>query len=265
MRAVAIPLVLLLAAGCGTTTGADAQWDAPPAGATVDYQLGGSYTPDPAVEVVVRDRTAAAPASRYGICYVNAFQTQPDELTAWQRSHPDLLLHDGEGQLVEDPSWPGEYLLDIRTEASRSRLLTAVGPWIDGCAEAGYQAVEPDNLDSWTRSEGLLDRDDAAALARLLIDRAHASGLAIAQKNAPELSRADLGFDFAVAEECEVYRECDAYTDAFGDNVIEIEYTDNGTEAFTRACATRGDRVSVLLRDRDAVAPDDPAHVARWC
>ena len=116
--------------------------------------------------------------------------------------------------------------------------------------------MEPDNLDSWTRSKGLLTRQDNVAFATLLAGRAHQDGLLIAQKNTSELGTAgrdDVGFDFAVAEECQVYDECDAYTDVYGDRVAEIEYTDNPRSAYEQACRARGARISVILRDRDVV------------
>ena len=89
--------------------------------------------------------------------------------------------------------------------------------------------------------------------------KAHAAGLAIAQKNAPEL--AGLGFDFAIAEECAVYDECDLYQDL----VFEIEYTDSGTAAYRAACARRGGRVSIILRDRDVVAAGTPGYHYEYC
>ena len=128
--------------------------------------------------------------------------------------------------------------------------------------------MEPDNLDSWTRSSHLLTRRDNVRLARLLARLAHRSGLAIAQKNTPQLTRRQsrrIGFDFAVAEECEVYRECERYIRTYHRRVIEIEYTDNGRLAYRRACRMRGSRISVLLRDRDVVKPGDRAYRYRWC
>ncbi|WP_432561383.1 endo alpha-1,4 polygalactosaminidase [Kineococcus sp. SYSU DK003] len=239
----------------------------PPAGAVVDYQLGGAYVPDPAVRVVIRDRETEPAAGRYSICYVNAFQTQPGEADFWLTQHPDLLLRAG-GQPVEDPAWPGEYLLDTTSTANRAALAEIVGGWIDGCAAAGFQAVEPDNLDTWTRSGGLLTRQGNLEFVRLLAARAHRDGLAIAQKNAAELTAAEVaaaGFDFVVTESCQVYDECAAYTDLYGDHVVEIEYTDDGEEFFTAACAVRGGRVSVLLRDRDVVPRGEAGYRYEWC
>jgi len=237
---------------------------APPAGAAADYQLGGAYEADDDVEVVTRDRTEPAPEGRYGICYVNAFQTQPGE----DAFDDDLLLVDGSGDPVIDPDWPDERLLDLSTDDRRERAAEIVGGWFDGCAADGYQAVEPDNLDSWTRSDGLLTEEDGVAFARLLVERAHAAGLAIGQKNAAELAprgATEIGFDFAVTEECQAYDECDAYTDAYGDAVIEIEYSDGPSEAFAEACAARGDRISVLLRDRAVLPRGEPGRVDERC
>ncbi len=234
--------------------GRDVRWELPPADGRFDYQLGGAYPPAAGVEVVVRDRSAPPAPQVYTVCYVNAFQTQPGENAWWQQHHDGLLLRDKSkgGDYVEDADWPGERLLDISTAPKRAQLARIVGEWFGGCAAAGFRAIEPDNLDSWTRSDGLLDRAAAEAYAGLLIGDAHRRGLAIGQKNTPELG-AGVAFDFAVAEECAVYDECGVYLDRYGDQVYEIEYTDNGTAAYRKACAGHGKRISVILRDRDVV------------
>lgn len=281
--AVAVVVVLLLT-GCGaaprvpatgvtttgvTTTGVTSPTHAvrlPPAHGRFDYQLGGAYPPAADVAIVDRDRAAAPVPGRYDVCYVNAFQSQPGESSFWTQQHPDLLLREG-GRPVSDPGWPGEYLFDLTTDARRRAVAAIVGAWVDGCARSGFQAVEPDNLDAWTRSHGAYGADQALAFAALLTRRARADGLAIGQKNGADLGARgrDAGFDFAVAEECQVHDECSAYTDVYGDQVYEIEYTDDGASAFTAACADHGDRVSVILRDRQVVPPGDPGHVYRTC
>lgn len=238
----------------------------PPVGARPDYQLGGTYTPASRVRIVTRDRTAKPAKGLYGICYVNAYQTQPGEEATWQGANADLVLRDAAGNPVVDSDW-GEQLLDTSTAAKRTRLAAIVGGWIDGCARSGFEAVEPDNLDSWTRSDGLLTESGNLAFAELLITRAHAAGLAIAQKNAAEISAKGhkLGFDFAVAEECQVWKECGSYTRAYGRHVIEIEYSDQSGAAFTKACKLRGGTISIVRRDRDLVAKGQPGYDARWC
>ncbi|WP_434404966.1 endo alpha-1,4 polygalactosaminidase [Streptomyces sp. NBC_01353] len=228
-----------------------------------DYQIGGPYTPPSGVGAVSRDRTVKPAAGLYNICYVNAFQAQPDATAWWQTNHPDLLLRNTTGDLVMDEDW-GEALLDISTPAKRERLAAIVGEWIDGCATDGYQAVEADNLDSYERSDGRLTPEHDLAFARLLVDRAHAAGLAIGQKNAPDLAKRgrSLGFDFAVAEECGQYEECGPYATAFDNRVFVIEYETAGLDA---ACGTWGDTLSVVLRDPDVRPAGKRGHVRRTC
>ncbi|MFD0524047.1 endo alpha-1,4 polygalactosaminidase [Paractinoplanes durhamensis] len=127
-------------------------WELPPANGRFDYQLGGAYPPDTNVKIVDRDRTAKPAPGVYSICYVNAFQTQPGENSWWQRHHNDLLLREKDGY-VEDEDWPDERLLDISTAAKRTALAGIIGGWFADCAKAGFRAVEPDNLDSYTRSK----------------------------------------------------------------------------------------------------------------
>jgi hypothetical protein len=180
-------VVLALAIG---RTGAATVTPPPPNGA-FDYQLGGAYTPPPGTQIVTRDRTDAPLRGAYSICYVNAFQPQSDELGWWRAHHRSLLLRPN-GRELQDPGWPGEVLVDTSTARRRAAIAKIVGGWIDGCARHGFQAVEPDNLDSWTRSRGRLTSADNFALARRLIARAHKDRLAIGQKNAAEKAQAGL-------------------------------------------------------------------------
>jgi hypothetical protein len=251
---------------CTAPAGAPAAVTLPPANAPFDYQIGGAYQPAATGGIVDRDRTEAPVAGAYNVCYVNAFQTQPQEARWWKARHRRVLLRKS-GRYVIDSAW-NEMLLDTSTARKRRTLAAVVGRWIDGCRAAGYQAVEPDNLDSWTRSKGRLTKADNKAFARLLIARAHAAGLAIAQKNTSELGGAGkaLGFDFAIAEVCQVYDECGAYTGPFGNRVYEIEYTDSGgLDNFRAACAARGSSISITYRDRDVVARDDPGYTDQSC
>ncbi len=233
----------------------------PPIAGVADYQLGGAYAPAANVQIVTRDRSEKPVPGRYNICYVNAFQTQPGELNFWKSEHASLLLHRN-GKLLIDASWPDEVLLDISTAVKRKEAAGIVGGWFDGCAKDGFDAIEPDNLDAWTRSKGLVAESDALAFSRLLVSRAHRIGLAIAQKNTAEWSGKRLGFDFAVAEECEVHTECGSYTKTYGGHVIEIEYTD---KPFTSSCMARVGEISIMRRDLDVVPQSDPAYVYRTC
>ena len=224
---------------------------APPVDAGFDYQIGGDYPLPAGVTVVSRDwRDGSAPDGAYAVCYANAFQTQPGERRRWPR---ELVLT----ALGDDPGWPGEFAIDISTARKRVRAAGVVERMVRRCAQKGFEAVEFDNLDSWTRfGRAPFGRRDAVAYARRLVRMAHARGLAAAQKNTSQLSRREarrrIGFDFAIAEECGRYRECARYRALYGDRVLAIEYR---RRDFRRTCARIGDAVSVVLRDRDVGTP----------
>lgn len=226
-----------------------------PTGTDVDYQLGGSADVPDHVGIVVRDRTARPLAGKYNVCYVNGFQTQPGQRAFWRR-HWRLVLQDG-GKPVTDEAW-GEWLLDVRTPAKRKALARIVGGWAQGCADDGFDAVEYDNLDSFTRSHHLVSRRQAIAYAALLVDAAHDAGLEAGQKNLAGFDGTTIGYDFAVAEECGRYRECSAYTEVYGDRVLSIEYR---RRDFRWTCRHFGDALAVELRDRDLT----PEGVHAWC
>lgn len=234
-----------------------------PAGAAFDYQLGGASTPPEGVTVVVRDSTEPPAEVGYDICYVNGFQSQPG--VEW----PDeLLLHDDSGELLVDPGWPDEHIFDTSAPARRSAIVDRLAPVEEGCAEAGYEAVEFDNLDSYSRSQGALTLDDAAELAMLLVEEAHGVGLAAGQKNTSELEdrgRDEIGFDFAVAEECASFDECPVFADVYGDSVLDVEYADDLSADFDELC-TQGDvPASTILRDRDLVVRSEDGYTYERC
>lgn len=266
VRRLLVPLavVAFLLTGCA----GEAPYDPPggpqlpPTDAALDYQLGGAYDPPDGVEIVARDRSAASIDGVYSICYVNGFQTQPGELDMWPS---DLLLRNSDGEIVFDPDWPDEAILDTRRT---DEIAAIVGPWIRACAADGFEAVEFDNLDTYTRTDGALTRSDAVALATRLTDIAHEVGLAAGQKNAAEdapLLRDRAGFDFAVVEECAAYDECAAYSAVYGENVLAIEYSDTLPRPWAEVCADPATPASIVLRDRDLVTPANPDYVFDLC
>jgi hypothetical protein len=218
----------------------------PPANALFDYQIGGSHPPPAGTGIVTRAHETKAPVpGLYNVCYINGFQAQSDDEDWWLRTHRELVLQSG-GRPVKDTEWD-ELLLDTSTATRRAALAEVVGVWIDECHDAGFQAIEIDNLDSYGRSGGRLTEEQGVAYLRLLADRAHRLGLAVGQKNAPELAgrRGALGTDFAVAEDCNRYDECDAFTRSYGDHVLVVEYQ---RSAFVKGC-TRWPQLSIVLRD----------------
>jgi hypothetical protein len=251
---VALQLAVALTLAGGPAVAADVQ--PLPTGTDVDYQLGGA-TPAPAhVGIVVRDREDAPQPGRHNVCYVNGFQTQPHEKRFW-RKRPGLVLRDRTGSPVVDEAW-GEWLLDLRTADKRKRIARIVTRWTAACAGDGFDAVEFDNLDSFTRSHGLLRRRHALRYARLLARGAHEVGLAAGQKNLAGFDGHRVGYDFAVSEECGRYDECAAYVEDFGDQVLMIEYR---VADFEATCDEHGATHAVVLRDRDL----SPEGVHEWC
>jgi len=247
----------------------------PPVNAGFDYQIGGDYALPAGVDVVSRDWfIGAAPAGAYAICYVNAFQTQDDEGGVARRDErsawpDDLVL----SRLGDDPNWGGEYLVDISTARKRKQAANWIQPMIRTCKRKGFEAVEYDNLDSWTRFDDTpregdvpFGKRDAIAFAAILAKRAHRLGLAVGQKNTVELTRRQarrrIRFDFAIAEECGRYGECGGYRRLYGDRVIAIEYR---REDFDKTCQSVGAHVSVVLRDRNVTRPGSDSYTYDRC
>jgi hypothetical protein len=220
----------------------------PPVNAGFDSQLGGDYAPPAGVSIVSRDRLGSPAPGLYNICYVNAYQTQGGDRSFWLNQHASLVLRDSGGNPVIDVNWPDEMMLDTSSAEKRAGLAAVMQTWMADCAARGFSAIEIDNLDSYTRSGGRLSEDDAVAYMGLLSQAAHALGLAIAQKNGSELTgrKAELGTDFVIAESCSVYNECGAYTRAYGDHVLFIEYD---RASFQKGC-TNYPQVSIVLRDQ---------------
>ena len=246
----------------GGTSGGALTIVLPTANASFDYQIGGAYTPPSGVQVVSRDRNDAPAAGLYNICYINGYQIQTDEESFWTSDHPTLILRDSSGNPVVDPDW-GEMLLDTSTDAKRTQLAAIVGGWITQCKTDGFNAVEIDNLDSYSRSTGLLTQANNIAFMALLSGIAHQNGLAIAQKNSSELvgSVAAMGTDFAVVEECNRYSECDTYTAVYGNLIFVIEYR---LQDFQVGCS-KYPELSIVLRDLDVSTPSSSSYVYQGC
>ncbi|MGO2151931.1 MAG: endo alpha-1,4 polygalactosaminidase [Microbacterium gubbeenense] len=263
------------AADAVTPTSDSSAFELPPTSGVFDYQLGGAYDEldlgdEPVgIDVVVRGATSKPLDGAYSVCYVNGFQTQPDDAEFWLE-YEDLLLHDSAGDLVIDPEWPDEYVLDPSSAEARQRILEILGPVIDGCAADGFDAVEIDNLDTWTRFDQI-DEVGAHELAGEYVARTHDAGMAIAQKNAAEITQVahdEIGFDFAVTEECGVWEECAAYTDVYGDHVLQIEYPAALGEAemtFDEVCALTDRATLTILRDVELVSAGTAGYVYDAC
>lgn len=252
----------------------------PPADGNFDYQLGGSYPAAPGVHIVSRDVTDGASKSDdiYDICYLNALQTQPSETSWWKKNHPELLLKDRNGDFVRDPDprWGEEILFDVGTPERQHALIEIQQAWIDKCAN-GFDAIEPDNIDSYDRApDGLLSQQSVADYMKLFVEAAHERNLAVAQKNIVEWNA---GFDFAIIEECQLFNECDGVIEQYGaSKVFEIEYwydepfRDDGVSVpahsrahFDAACDARGRQIRIVIRNDDVRAKGEDGYYFDTC
>jgi len=234
----------------------------PPVNAKYDYQLGGPYTPPAGVTVVSRDYKAAKAEGMFNICYVDGFQIERSEEMYWVTNHPDLILKDGTGMPIRDPK-SNEILLDLGLAEKRTAVASLVAMSITQCANLGYPAVQIGNVDSYTRSQGMLTEQQAVYTLKMLSDHAHALGRAIGQQNGADLvaRRAEIGTDFAVAEECNRNGNCAKYTAGYGDHVLVIEYRQ---QDFSGGC-TAYPNLSIVLRDANLVTAGATGYVYDGC
>lgn len=137
----------------------------------------------------------------YTMCYFNAGAAEE-----WRDDYgqfpAEALGKDYEG-------WEGEKWLDIRSEDVKPLIEARIRE----CADKGFKAIDPDNLDAYAIDSGFpLTRDDQIAYLRWLSETAHKHGLAIVLKNAPDLV-GDVAkyFDGAVVESCHEWNECGSY------------------------------------------------------
>ncbi|MFF3780384.1 endo alpha-1,4 polygalactosaminidase [Streptomyces sp. NPDC001933] len=231
---VAVLILLALLAGCTSAPGPAGKdlWRPEP-GTGWQWQLSGRL--DPTVDVPVYDidgfdhkASAVADLHRRGrkvICYLST--------GAWEDFRPDAGKFPasvrGRGN-----GWEGEYWLDIRRTDILEPLMERR---IQMCAEKGFDAVEPDNMDGYRNRTGFpLTAADQLRYNRLIARIAHRHGLAVGLKNdlgqIPEL---EPDFDFAVNEQCAQYEECEKLTPFVKADkaVLHVEYE----LPLTRFCA----------------------------
>ena len=147
--------------------------------------------------------------------------------------------------------WPGERWLDIRRIDLLAPILRAR---LDLCAAKGFDGVEPDNIEIYTNDTGFpLTYNDQLAYAHFLADEAHARGLAIGLKNAPDMVADSLSFfDFAITEDAFYYQwigKMQPFIET-GKPIFAAEYTDIQVD-FHAACTWgREHNVRFILKNR---------------
>jgi hypothetical protein len=177
------------------------------------------------------------------ICYISVGSWE-DWRTDADRFPVEVLGKDYEG-------WKGEKWLDIRRIDLLAPIMRAR---LDLCAAKGFDGVEPDNIEIHDNDTGFpLTYADQLAYARWLADEAHARGLAIGLKNAPDMVADSLSFfDFAITEDAFYYNWVSQMLPFIenGKPVFAAEYTDMDVN-FNAACAYgRQHKINFILKNR---------------
>jgi len=151
--------------------------------------------------------------------------------------------------------WEGEKFLDIRDIDALAPIMRTR---LDMIKEKGFDAVEPDNIDSYTNNTGFdITEQDVINYCKWLADEAHSRGLSIGQKNATELSSQLVdSFDWILLE--------DAFAENFQEEaqiyitknkaVFATEYTDRISENdfLNTICSQASNlKYTAILKERD--------------
>ncbi len=245
-KPVLISLVLALGAPAAAAPSKGARWD---------WQLGEPLDISRDVRIFDTDPDTVTPAQMhklagrgiYTICYVSVgtLEDYRDDKGAF----PPAVV----GKVYGD--WPDERFLDIRR---RDILLPLMRARFQRCKTAGFDAVEPDNMDVYTNDSGFdIDARDTLAYLRALADMAHGMGLEIGQKNVPELTGAlHDTMDFIITESCYQDGWCADVAPYLQQNkpVLDAEYTDRPVN-WAKACEyAQKTGISMILKDRDLTA-----------
>ncbi len=168
------------------------------------------------------------------VCYMDAGTYEP--------GRPDSADFPAALQGAKVDGWPGELWLDVRPSGPNYATLQAIMlARFKVCQQKGFDAVEPDNIDSYQNKPGFsTSAADQLAYNEWLATTVHSLGLAIFQKN--DLDQVDTlqsHFDGILDEECNKYSECDTlapYTSA-NKPAWDAEYQEDGetTDKFCSA------------------------------
>lgn len=227
-----------------------ASWWRPAPGLTWQWQLDEEV--DTSVEAEVYDVDLYASQSAIDelhargvkvICYIS--------VGSWEDWRPDAKRFPEEALGRDYNGWPGERWLDIRLIDLLAPILRAR---LDLCKVKGFDGVEPDNIEVCDNDTGFpLTYADQFAYARWLADEAHARGLAIGLKNAPDMAADSLSFfDFAISEDAFYYDWIGQMLPFIesGKAVFAAEYTDMDVD-FAAACAYgRQHNINFILKNR---------------
>jgi hypothetical protein len=132
------------------------------------------------------------------------------------------------------------------------------------CAQKGFDAVEPDNIDGYENDTGFtLSAAEQLTYDEWIAQEVHALGMAVFQKNDPDqASQLQPYFDGELDEECNYYDECSAFAPYLtaGKPVLNAEYTQDGetTSQFCAADESKGIMGALYSIDLDSASSYSP-------
>ena len=196
----------------GAATDAGASYWKPAANTTFYWDLANA-PPDNTKNVGAYDidgwnNTAAEVTTLHGlgikvVCYMDAGTFEPGRPDS--NAFPASL----KGSAVS--GWPGEYWLDVRPSGPNYPTLRSIMlARFQVCKDKGFDAVEPDNMDSYQNDPGFsTTAQDQLSYNEWVAQTVHSLGMAVFQKNdLDQIPTLVTYFDGILDEECNKYSEC---------------------------------------------------------
>jgi endo-alpha-1,4-polygalactosaminidase (GH114 family) len=174
------------------------------------------------------------------VCYVSA--------GSWEDWRPDAKRFARQVLGRELAGWPGERWLNVR---ERTTLLPLMRDRAKRCRQAGFDAIDWDNVDGYANKTGFrISAKDQRTYNLALAKIAHELGLSVGLKNdLGQVAVLEPRFDFAVNESCATFNECRllAPFEKAGKPIVAIEYNATSLDF----CRRVGLRWSAMLMDRE--------------
>jgi hypothetical protein len=180
----------------------------PPARLTWYWQLQGHVRIEPVAvtDIDGLDNSAATVATlhhlhQHVICYI--------DVGTWENWRADAGRFP-RSVLGSPNGWPGERWLDVRRLSVLAPIMRAR---FATCARKHFDAVEPDNIDGFENGSGFpITRGQQLAFDDWVARTVHALGMAVFEKNTPELAaQLQPHFDGVLDEQCNEYSECGSF------------------------------------------------------
>jgi hypothetical protein len=154
------------------------------------------------------DNTAATVAALHAhgtiaVCYID-FGTAEN----WRSDYSEFPA----SVLGNTNGWPGERWLDIRASSGALALIEPImTARMEMCVQKGFDALEPDNIDSYENNPGFpTTAADQLTFNEWIANTAHSLGLSVGLKNDnDQTAQLEPYFDWALDEQCNQYQECD--------------------------------------------------------